>query len=174
MKKMFSGFYAPSDIEIKEAWLDEKTLFVFDTNVLLNLYSYTDVTRKDFFKILEKISNNIWIPYHVGLEYQRNRVNIINDDPRNFMKQTRVKFDGIFISPVSPVTLVGNRLFTIEAFALMKKCLSVNGVLSLQVSGSENYLGSIKAKIILGTNNALRTLFSDVYAFPGHPITQVL
>jgi len=84
MKKMFSGFYAPSDSEIKEAWSNEKTLFVFDTNVLLNLYSYTDVTRKDFFKILEKVSNNIWIPYHVGLEYQRNRLNIVKNEKKIF------------------------------------------------------------------------------------------
>jgi len=81
---MFSGFYSPSDEDIKSSWSDEKTLFVFDTNVLLNLYAYTEVTREDFFKILEKVSENIWIPYHVGLEYQRNRLSTVKNEKKIF------------------------------------------------------------------------------------------
>ncbi len=80
MKKLFSGFYSPSNTRIKNAWKHEKTLFVFDTNVLLNLYSYTEDARDDFFKILDGISDNIWMPHHVGLEYQRNRLEIIKNE----------------------------------------------------------------------------------------------
>ena len=80
MKKLFSGFYSPTNDEIKASWLDGKTLFVFDTNVLLNLYAYTKITREDFFKIIEKVSDNIWLPYHVGLEYQRNRLNVVKNE----------------------------------------------------------------------------------------------
>jgi len=80
MKKLFSGFYSPTDDEIKASWSNEKTLFVFDTNVLLNLYAYTKITREDFFKIIEKVSDNIWLPYHVGLEYQRNRLNVVKNE----------------------------------------------------------------------------------------------
>jgi len=86
MKETFQGFYAPNDDDIKASWSSEKTLFVFDTNVLLNLYSYTEDTRKDFFKILDKVSDNIWLPYHVGLEYQRNRLNVIKNEKAIFPK----------------------------------------------------------------------------------------
>ncbi len=86
MKKSFSGFYSPSNIRIKNAWKHEKTLFVFDTNVLLNLYSYTEDARDDFFKILDRISDNIWLPNHVGLEYQRNRLEIIKNEKGIFKK----------------------------------------------------------------------------------------
>lgn len=80
MKELFKGFYTPSPSEIKKAWESEKTLFVFDTNVLLNLYTYTEATRNDFFQIINKLSNRIWLPYHVGLEYQRNRLNVIKNE----------------------------------------------------------------------------------------------
>jgi hypothetical protein len=86
MKEIFKGFYSPSDEEIKKAWTDEQTLFIFDTNVLLYLYGYAKNTKNDFFQILEKISDNIWLPYHVGLEYQRNRLKIIKNEKYNFSK----------------------------------------------------------------------------------------
>lgn len=78
MKQSFSGFYSPTDEEISNAWRDKKTIFIFDTNVFLDIYSYKESTRDDFFSSLEKLKNNIWIPFHVGLEYQRNRLNVIS------------------------------------------------------------------------------------------------
>lgn len=89
MKKSFSGFYSPSNVRIRNAWKHEKTLFVFDTNILLNLYSYTEEARKDFFKILDGISDRVWLPNHVGLEYQRNRLNVIKNEKYIFQKFKR-------------------------------------------------------------------------------------
>lgn len=99
------------------------------------------------------------------------RCNILTDDPRRFLNTTQVRFDGILIYPVSPVTLAGNRLFTIEAFKAVKNCLKPTGVLSLEVAGTENYLGSIKEQIILSTWQALARVFPEKYAFPGSTIT---
>ncbi|MFZ5952135.1 MAG: hypothetical protein ACOYXC_15630 [Candidatus Rifleibacteriota bacterium] len=102
---------------------------------------------------------------------QMSRIELIIDDPRRFLNSTDEKFDGIMIFPVSPVTLAGNRLFTIEAMRSMKRCLNQSGVLSLQVSGTENYLGSIKEQIILSTWQALGEVFSSRGAIPGSTIT---
>lgn len=84
MKELFQGFYTPSEQNIKKSWSDDKTLFVFDTNVLLNLYRYTEATRDDFFSILDNISEKVWLPYHVGLEYQRNRLTVIKNEKAIF------------------------------------------------------------------------------------------
>ncbi len=84
MKQKFSGFYTPTKKEIEKSWSDEKTLFVFDTNVLLNLYRYTKTTRDDFFQIINHISDKVWMPYHVGLEYQRNRLTVIKNEKAIF------------------------------------------------------------------------------------------
>lgn len=57
----------------------ETCTFVFDTNVLLDLYRYKDSTKNAFFKVLEKIGDNKWLPYQVGYEYHKNRIKIIHD-----------------------------------------------------------------------------------------------
>ena len=41
MKSLYPGNFKPSDADIQKMW--EKSLFVFDTNVFLNLYSSTMV-----------------------------------------------------------------------------------------------------------------------------------
>ncbi|WP_268842466.1 PIN-like domain-containing protein [Aeromonas enteropelogenes] len=83
---MFKGFYNPNEAELNSAWKNENTLFVFDTNVFLNLYGYAEQTRNDFFELLTAISHNIWIPYQVGLEYQRRRLETIRDEKAIFIK----------------------------------------------------------------------------------------
>lgn len=94
MKKSFSGFYNPTDEEISKAWLDEKTIFIFDTNVLLDIYSYKESAREDFFSSLEKLKSNIWIPFHVGLEYQRNRLQVISQT-KSVFRHAKKELDDI-------------------------------------------------------------------------------
>ncbi|WP_423788070.1 PIN-like domain-containing protein, partial [Klebsiella pneumoniae] len=65
-------------------------MFVFDTNVYLNFYSYDEKTKSDLFSILDKIKNNIWVPNHVALEYQRRRLDVIDKERENFTKITNV------------------------------------------------------------------------------------
>lgn len=76
MKKEFIGFYMPQEEELRSAWSSDKTLFIFDTNVLIKLYSYQPSTVTDFFAILKKLGNRIWLPHQVGLEFQNRRLEI--------------------------------------------------------------------------------------------------
>ena len=76
MKKEFIGFYMPQEEELRNAWSSDKTLFIFDTNVLIKLYSYQPSTVTDFFSILKKLGNRIWLPHQVGLEFQNRRLEI--------------------------------------------------------------------------------------------------
>lgn len=73
MKRTFKEFYNP---DYQNLW--GTCTFVFDTNVLLDLYRYKDSTKETFFKVLEKIGNNKWLPYQVGYEYHKNRQNVIH------------------------------------------------------------------------------------------------
>lgn len=77
MKKVFSEYYDTPELTYKEIW--DKALFVFDTNLLLNLYRYTTVTRDIILDVMNKVSDRIWIPYQVGLEYFNNRIKVINE-----------------------------------------------------------------------------------------------
>lgn len=84
MKDSFKGYYNTDSGKLKELWESPETLFVFDTNVFLNLYGYAKQTRDDFFKIIEALSERVWIPYHVGLEYQRRRLDVIKHEKSIF------------------------------------------------------------------------------------------
>ncbi|MFJ5459350.1 PIN domain-containing protein [Pectobacterium sp. CHL-2024] len=79
MKSVFCGFYSTAHDSLKEIWLSESTLFVFDTNCLLNLYRCEDHTREEIIEVMRVIMDKVWIPFQVGFEFQRNRRLVIED-----------------------------------------------------------------------------------------------
>lgn len=54
-------------------------LIVLDTNVLLDLYRYTSPARDQVLDALELVSDRLWLPYQVGLEFVRGRPKVIKD-----------------------------------------------------------------------------------------------
>lgn len=88
MRKFFPGYYRPNSSELNELW--NNCIFIFDTNVLLDLHRYSKHTCNEFLSLLEKISNRIWIPHQVGLEYQENRLAVIAEQERRYDKATKV------------------------------------------------------------------------------------
>lgn len=86
MKESFKAFYELSEQELSNIWADDETIFIFDTNILLNLYQYSEETQNEFFKILNIIKDRIWIPFHVALEYQKRRLDIIRNEKAIFKK----------------------------------------------------------------------------------------
>lgn len=77
MKKNFEIFYVANTEIIRALW--DKAVFVLDANVLLNLYRYSPDTSQTIMKLLENMSDRLWIPHQVALEYNYNRVKIINE-----------------------------------------------------------------------------------------------
>jgi hypothetical protein len=53
MKDEFKGFYKLDEAEFKCLW--ENAVFVFDTNVLLNLYRYQESTTGQLIKVIEQL-----------------------------------------------------------------------------------------------------------------------
>lgn len=75
MKDLFPGHFKESEESLRKIW--ESALFVFDANILLNFYRYSDTTRGDFFQLLQKISGRIWLPHRAAEEYFNNRSSVI-------------------------------------------------------------------------------------------------
>lgn len=74
--------------EINGVW--EHAVIVLDTNILLNLYRYSEETRDDVLSVMEKLKDRLWMPYQVGLEYYNNRVktfSAIADMQKSFKKK---------------------------------------------------------------------------------------
>lgn len=82
MKDLFPGHFKESEEKLREVW--DTSLFVFDANILLNLYRYSDATRKEFLRILEKIKDRVWIPHRAAEEYLNNRLSVIDQQERSY------------------------------------------------------------------------------------------
>lgn len=91
MKKIFSAYYHPTSDEFKELW--DQSLFIFDTNVFLNLYRYSQTTLDGILNLLETISDRVWMPHQVALEYQDNRLNIIHGQERPYREIPKILDD---------------------------------------------------------------------------------
>ena len=83
MKDKFPGHFSSSQSK-EDLW--ENCTFVFDTNILLNLYRYSDETRTLFIRTLEGLKDRIWIPYKVAAEYLANRLDVIYEQQEEYEK----------------------------------------------------------------------------------------
>jgi PIN like domain len=86
MRNLFPGFYKRNDKELSDFW--EEGIFVFDTNMLLNVYRYASETRDRYFEILDilKKRSQLWIPYQAAYEYQDRRLDVIRGQLEPYTK----------------------------------------------------------------------------------------
>jgi hypothetical protein len=82
MRKLFPGYYSPKEDDFQKMWND--CLFILDTNVLLDLYRYSDETVKELFKVINLIHERIWIPYQVSKEYHKNLNVVISGQVKKY------------------------------------------------------------------------------------------
>jgi len=82
MKDLFPGHFKESERNLKLIW--DTSLFVFDANILLNLYRYSDATRNEFLRILDKIKNRVWLPHRAAEEYLNNRLLVIDQQEKSY------------------------------------------------------------------------------------------
>lgn len=94
-------------------------------------------------------------------------LNIINRDGRAFLKETSKKYDVIIMDLPDPDTFQVNRFFTSEFFAVTKKRLSADGVLSFGVKSYENYMSDIIKSKLSSIYNTLKQYYSNVMILPG-------
>ncbi|MGZ3624468.1 MAG: PIN-like domain-containing protein [Ktedonobacteraceae bacterium] len=76
MQELFPGYYRPTKEEFSTMW--QQCIFVFDANVLLNIYRYTPQTREELFDIFEQLKERSWLPNQAMLEYFENREEVIS------------------------------------------------------------------------------------------------
>ncbi|MAG08745.1 hypothetical protein CMO89_04675 [Candidatus Woesearchaeota archaeon] len=97
-----------------------------------------------------------------------NNVNIINKDARLFIKQTNQKYDLIIIGLPDPSTAQFNRFYTSEFFNEAKRILNKNGIISLSLSSSENYLNIETRTLNSALYNTLKPYFKNILIIPGN------
>ncbi|RVI62688.1 PIN-like domain-containing protein [Sinorhizobium meliloti] len=74
MREKFPGWYPKKPEQIAKLW--DTALFVPDANVLLHCLRHTTVVRDELLRLFEALGDALWIPHQVGLEFQRNRLDV--------------------------------------------------------------------------------------------------
>lgn len=82
MKSSFPGHFKENEKDLRQIW--DSSLFIFDANILLNLYRYSDTTRNEFLRLLAKIKNRSWIPHRSAEEYLNNRLTVIDQQEKSY------------------------------------------------------------------------------------------
>lgn len=72
MKNRFAGYYRPDFVELWHAGV-----FSYDSSTLLDLYRSSKQTREVLFQLVEALKDQTFVAYQAGLEFQRNRLNVI-------------------------------------------------------------------------------------------------
>lgn len=74
MREKFPGWYPKKPEQIAKLW--DTAIFVPDANVLLHCLRHTTVVRDELLRLFGALGDALWIPYQVGLEFQRNRLDV--------------------------------------------------------------------------------------------------
>jgi PIN like domain len=74
MKATFPGWYAKSPEELRALW--DGAIIVPDTNILLHLIRHSASVRGQLMGVFERKKDALWIPYQVGIEFQRRRLDV--------------------------------------------------------------------------------------------------
>ncbi|MDT8900714.1 PIN domain-containing protein [Anaeroselena agilis] len=94
MRSCFPGYLPKSEKDFDLLW--ENGIFVFDTNILLNMYRYSRETQNVFFTILDRIKERVWLPHQVVKEFFKNRIKVITDQDKLYKTIIdEMKFDAI-------------------------------------------------------------------------------
>ena len=160
MKNLFSGYYKLTKEEFKTLW--ENAVFIFDTNVMLNLYRYQSSTRDSLFSVIEQLDERVWVPYHVGLEFQRNRLKVIAAQHKRYSEVQNIvsksvsgmesELDGLQLkkrhSHIDPDKLIkGVKIveteFLKELNALEEKSISTNSTDTIRLRIDELFEGKV-------------------------------
>lgn len=91
MKDIYFEYYYPDEVELKKLW--NSGIIVPDTNVLLNLYRYSEDTREQFLTILDHVKDRLWLPHHVGYEFHKDRSLVIKKQEHFYKSVTSLIMD---------------------------------------------------------------------------------
>ncbi|MHC2995406.1 MAG: DUF4935 domain-containing protein [Candidatus Atribacteria bacterium] len=151
MKKIFPGYYRPTEEEFSNLW--NSCLFVLDANVLLNLYRYSQETSDEFIQILKQISDRLWVPHQAALEYQKNRLQTIAkqlevyDEIQKLVEDNKKKLKNKLDSLSKHPYIKANNLMKI----MQKACTAIDKNLKKLKQGHPDLLQNDNLRDTLGT-----------------------
>ena len=92
---------------------------------------------------------------------------VINRDGRHYIRSTKRQYDAVIVDLPDPDTFQINRFFTGEFFALCKKVLTDQGILSFGLSYSPNYISPLRQAKLSMILSTAQMHFKNVLILPG-------
>ena len=89
-------------------------------------------------------------------------------DGRRYVKETDTMYDVIILDVPDPDSAQLNRVYTVEFFEEVKRILTENGIFSLSLSTSPNYLGKPTRELNSSIYKSLKSVFENVIVIPGN------
>ncbi|HBL4970232.1 TPA: hypothetical protein LR177_000124 [Enterobacter cloacae] len=161
MNRKFCGFYTPKQENYKEIWNDKNTLFIFDTNTLLNLYRCEEQTKDDILNVMNVLSPRSWFPFQVCLEYQRNRIDVISQSIKSLekLKKSITSMVNTTDNALSEAQVKKHLYSSLsEEVSLLKESLSA----SINSFVTDKIEPRIKTKEKIKTSDAIRKSLDDI------------
>lgn len=156
MRNALKEFLEPSNIEKRQLW--EKAIFVFDTNVLLNLYRYSAKTRNSLLDAFESLKDRVWLPYQVAYEFMKRRCEVIYETVQRYDQfEKEIQSFSQKAADILRLTPTDDELAELNRFLF--KWLNSNKDQNLLVQNASN--DEILAKILMIFDNKIGCQISD-------------
>jgi len=104
----------------------------------------------------------------VNPSLQNERVRLIHEDARLFVKRTTGQYDVVLVNVSDPSTAQLNRFYTVEFFEELKKHLTQGAVVSLSLESSADYMGADARTVRSIIYSTLKTSFENILIVPGN------
>lgn len=109
MKLLFKTYFDRIPDDYNKLW--KEALFIFDANIMLDIYRLPEAAKEDFFLILNDplVSSRIWLPFQAVLEFLENRLGVISEQKNKFgnveriLKNTKSDIDSILVKMISEI-----------------------------------------------------------------------
>lgn len=88
MRSIFPGHFLPKEQDFTNHW--ENSVFIVDANVLLNLYRYSEATRKELQDAISALQGRVFIPHQAASEFLRNRLSVTSDQSKEYTSAIKV------------------------------------------------------------------------------------
>lgn len=107
------------------------------------------------------------VQFRFGLIEKIPGLNVIHQDGRAFLKQSRKTYDAIVLNVPEPDTFQLNRFYTDRFFELAKRRLAPGGILSFSTDGIDNYLSKTQQEKISSLYRTAQKSFAHILLLPG-------
>lgn len=102
------------------------------------------------------------------------RIEIFSQDPYSYLnrviKEDSTAFDIVVIGNPGIYSYRDNRLFSLEFFRMLRKVVSINGVVIVPVEAGENVITESREVVLSSVYNALTASFPNVIYIPGETV----